>query len=127
MAIGNSALEVITAVELPGEKQLPLIVDAPAAIGLAPGLGKAGKQQRREDRDDRNCDEKLDQAKSLARVNPPRVLKHVGSRTFPQFSSRGAMLNCLSNSPSRQCESNGSIAERMQLQCAFASHCNHAL
>jgi hypothetical protein len=60
MAIGDSDLEVITVVEMPGDKQLTLIVDALAAPCLAPCPGKGGKQQSGENRDDCNHREKLD-------------------------------------------------------------------
>ena len=60
MAIGDSEFAVITVVEMPGEKQLTLIVDALAAPGLMSGLGKGGKQQSGENRDDYNHYEELD-------------------------------------------------------------------
>ena len=74
LGIGRQLVLVVGDVQLPCREQLPLIVQAIDAGGIALGLGQGRQQQAGEDRDDGDHDQQLDQREALA--------KHLARRLF---------------------------------------------
>ena len=68
LGVGRQLVLVVADVQLPCREQLPLIVQAIDAGGIALGLGQGRQQQAGEDRDDGDHDQQLDQREALGQA-----------------------------------------------------------
>ena len=68
LGVGRQLVLVVADVQLPCREQLPLIVQAIDAGGVALGLGQGRQQQAGEDRDDGDHDQQFDQREALGQA-----------------------------------------------------------
>ena len=69
-AVGHQRVVEIAGVNVPRQRQLPLVVDALDALRLGSGFGQGRQQQRCQHRNNGDDDQQFDQRKRRTRIGP---------------------------------------------------------